>query len=102
MATGVAVALVTRNSDPKRLGRVQVRFPWHIASMDSHWARIAVPMAGNGAVSVPEVGDEVLVAFERGDLRFPYVLGTLWNGKTKPPESGTAKGKDISMLEPRK
>ena len=46
-----------------------------------------MPMAGKerGLVLIPEVGDEVLVAFEREDLRFPYVLGALWNGKDKPP-----------------
>ena len=80
---GVAVALVTDNKDPDGLGRVKVRYPWHSQSTQSYWARIASPMAGKdrGTVFYPEVGDEVLVVFDREDLRFPYVLGGLWNGK---------------------
>ena len=86
-AKGVAVALVTQNKDDEGLCRVKVRYPWHDKPRESYWARLAVPMAGNGrgTVFIPEVGDEVLVAFEREDLRFPYVLGALWNGKDKPP-----------------
>src|SRR6185437_12498879 len=84
---GVAVALVTQNNDPEKSCRVKVRYPWHEQASESYWARLAVPMAGDGrgVVLIPEVGDEVLVAFEREDLRFPYVLGALWNGKDKPP-----------------
>ena len=75
--TGVAIGLVTQNKDEEGLCRVQVSYPWHDKPLESYWARLAMPMAGNerGLVLVPEVGDEVLVAFERGDLRFPYVLG---------------------------
>ena len=84
---GVAVALVTQNEDDQRLCRVKVRYPWHDKPSESYWARLATPMAGadRGLVLIPEVGDEVLVAFEREDLRFPYILGALWNGKDKPP-----------------
>ena len=81
--TGVAIGLVTQNKDDEGQCRVQVSYPWHEKPLESYWARLAMPMAGNerGLVLIPEVGDEVLVAFERGDLRFPYVLGGLWNGK---------------------
>jgi uncharacterized protein involved in type VI secretion and phage assembly len=84
---GVAIALVTQNKDDEGLCRVKVRFPWHDKPSESYWARLATPMAGpeRGLVLIPEVGDEVLVAFEREDLRFPCVLGALWNGKDKPP-----------------
>lgn len=84
---GVAVAIVTQNKDEDGLCRVKVRFPWHDKPRESYWARLAMPMAGDGrgTVFIPEVDDEVLVAFEREDLRFPYVLGALWNGKDKPP-----------------
>ena len=70
---GVAVALVTQNKDEDGLCRVKVSYPWHDKPRDSYWARLAMPMAGNdrGLVLIPEVGDEVLVAFEREDLRFP-------------------------------
>lgn len=82
---GVAVAVVTQNKDEEGLCRVKVRFPWHDKPTESYWARLATPMAGKdrGFVTIPEVGDEVLVAFEREDLRFPYVLGGLFNGQEK-------------------
>jgi uncharacterized protein involved in type VI secretion and phage assembly len=84
---GVAICLVTQNKDEEGLCRIQVSYPWHDKPLESYWARLAMPMAGTdrGLLLVPEVGDEVLVAFERGDLRFPCVLGALWNGKDKPP-----------------
>jgi uncharacterized protein involved in type VI secretion and phage assembly len=86
---GVVVGVVTNNQDPDGLGRVKVRFPWLSDEDESHWARVATPMAGNqrGLYFLPEVDDEVLVAFQHGDIRFPYILGALWNGQDKPPES---------------
>lgn len=86
MVKGVGVAVVTNNQDDEGMGRVKVRFTWRPHD-ESYWARIAVPMAGaeRGTYFLPEVGDEVLVAFDRGDLRHPYVIGALWNGKDKPP-----------------
>jgi phage baseplate assembly protein V len=85
---GVVVGIVTNNQDPEALGRVKVRFPWLSGDDESDWARMATLMAGNGrgAYFLPEVDDEVLVAFEHGDPRFPYVLGALWNGRDAPPE----------------
>lgn len=84
---GVVVGLVTNVNDPEKLGRVKVAFPWLEASYESDWTRIATLMAGDGRGSffMPEVNDEVLLAFEHGDSRFPYVIGFLWNGKDKPP-----------------
>ncbi len=86
---GMTVGVVTNNQDPDKLGRVKVRFPWLSDEQESHWARVLTPMAGNGRglYFLPEVDDEVLVAFEHGDVRFPYVLGALWNGKDAPPET---------------
>ena len=86
---GVVVGVVTNNQDPDGLGRVKVRFPWLSDEDESHWARVVTPMAGNqrGLYFLPEVDDEVLVAFQHGDIRFPYILGALWNGQDKPPES---------------
>src|SRR6266536_6725356 len=91
---GVVIGIVTNNDDPDGLGRVKVRFPWLSDSDESWWARIATPMAGNqrGVQFPPEVEDEVLVAFQHGDVRFPYVLGGLWNGKDAPPESKPLDG----------
>ena len=101
---GVAVALVTQNKDDEGLCRVKVSYPWHDKPRDSYWARLATPMAGKdrGLVMIPEVGDEVLVAFEREDLRFPYVLGSLWNGKDKPPLANTDGKNDKRKLTSRK
>jgi uncharacterized protein involved in type VI secretion and phage assembly len=101
---GVAIALVTENTDPEDLCRVKVRYPWHDGPHESYWARLAMPMAGSdrGVVLIPEVGDEVLVAFERGDLRFPCVLGALWNGNDKPPLSNSDGKNDKRILKSRK
>lgn len=84
---GVMVGTVTNNQDPDGLGRVKVKFPWLSDEDESAWARVAALMAGNqrGTYFLPEVDDEVLVAFDHGDPRFPYVLGALWNGQDKPP-----------------
>jgi uncharacterized protein involved in type VI secretion and phage assembly len=88
---GVVTAIVTNNQDPDGTGRLRVRFPWLAAEGEgeSWWARMAVPMAGNeiGTWFLPDVDDEVLVAFERGDPRFPYVIGALWNANRVPPEA---------------
>ena len=101
---GVAIALVTQNKDEDGLCRVKVRYPWHDKPRESYWARLSVPMAGKerGLVLIPEVGDEVLVAFEREDLRFPYVLGALWNGKDKPPLANDDGNNDKRILQSRK
>lgn len=91
---GVVIGIVTNNDDPDGLGRVKVRFPWLSDSNESGWARVASLMAGpgRGAYFLPEIDDEVLVAFEHGDVRFPYVLGGLWNGKDALPESTVLDG----------
>jgi len=101
---GVAVAVVTQNQDDEGLGRVKVRFPWHEKTSESYWARLAAPMAGKdrGLVTIPEVGDEVVVAFEREDIRFPFVLGALWNGKEKPPFDNADGKNDKRLFKSRK
>ena len=83
---GVVVGIVTNHKDPDDLGRVKLKFPWLSDSYESDWARITQLGAGPnaGAVFIPEVNDEVLVAFEHGDIRHPYVVGSLYNGKDKP------------------
>jgi uncharacterized protein involved in type VI secretion and phage assembly len=89
---GVYVGQVVDNSDPDGQGRVRIKLPWSPDSGDSEyqvWARLATMMAGNnrGTWFIPDVDDEVLVAFNAGDPRHPYVVGTLWNGKDAPPET---------------
>ncbi len=83
---GVQVALVTQNDDPQSLGRVRVKYPELGDETEGWWARIAGPGAGKdrGLLMTPNVGDEVLVAFEHGDVRRPFVLGALWNGEDTP------------------
>jgi uncharacterized protein involved in type VI secretion and phage assembly len=100
---GVAVAIVTQNQDDESLCRVKVKFPWHETS-ESYWARLASPMGGDnrGLVMIPEVGDEVLVAFEREDMRFPYVLGVLRNGKEKSPFVNDDGKNDVRIIQSRK
>jgi uncharacterized protein involved in type VI secretion and phage assembly len=89
---GVVTAKVTNLEDPEDLGRVQVMYPWlpkyKDADLNSNWARMAAPMAGpeRGLLFLPEVDDEVLVAFEHGDVSYPYIVGTLWNKTDKPPK----------------
>lgn len=101
---GMAIGLVTQNQDPDGLCRVKIRFPWHDRPSESYWARLAMPMAGNdrGLVLIPEVGDEVLVAFEREDLRFPFVLGALWNGQDTPPYGNDDGRNDKRIFQSRK
>ncbi|MDJ0740381.1 MAG: type VI secretion system tip protein TssI/VgrG [Gammaproteobacteria bacterium] len=67
--------------------RVQVRFPWQQADSPSPWVRVSQAWAGSGrgALSIPRIGDEVLVAFEHGDARRPIVVGSLYNGANVPP-----------------
>jgi uncharacterized protein involved in type VI secretion and phage assembly len=83
---GLAVAQVTNNDDPDKVGRVKVRFPWLSDSHETDWVRVVQLGAGpdSGAVFLPEVDDEVLCGFEFGDVRRPYVIGGLFNGKDKP------------------
>ena len=77
---GIVIGLVTDLADPENLGRVRARYPY-LGDEISDWARLVTPMAGKdrGVFFRPEVGDEVLVAFELGDVRRPYVLGSLWS-----------------------
>src|SRR5262249_12319437 len=81
--------VVSNNKDTDMGGRIKVSFPWLGDQVESTWARIATPLAGNGRGMywLPEVNDEVLLAFEHGDMNRPYVLGDLWNGVDHVPKS---------------
>lgn len=100
---GVATGIVTDNKDPERLGRVKITFPWRDDTEESYWARIATTMAGagRGTYFLPEIGDEVLVAFEDGDIHYPFVLGALWNGEEKPPEDNADGKNDVRKIRSR-
>ena len=84
---GVVVGIVIDNKDPDKLGRVKVKIPRLSGEDESNWARVISFMAGKemGGFFLPEINDEVLVAFEYGDINIPYVIGSLWNGKDSPP-----------------
>lgn len=100
---GVAIGIVTNNKDPDGLGRVKLTLPWMADNAETNWARVATPMAGagRGCYFLPEVGDEVLVAFEHGSPEFPYVMGGLWNGKDKPPVSNSDGKNDVREIRSR-
>lgn len=92
------VATVSANNDPRGQGRVQVQFYWQKPlSLTTNWLRVQTPDAGSsdqvssnrGLVTIPEVGDQVMVGFEHGDPHRPFVMGSLFHGK-----SGTGGGTD--------
>ncbi len=100
---GVTTGLVTNIGDPDDLGRVKVRYPWIDDDVESPWARVVAPMAGasRGMVFRPEVGDEVLVAFEHGDMRYPFVMGALWNATDPPPAHGSDADNHLRVIRSR-
>jgi phage baseplate assembly protein V len=100
---GVAVAIVTNNKDPDGLGRVKVKLPWLDERVESGWTRVVTAMAGKGRglYWLPEVDDEVLVAFEHGRPDSLYVLGGLWNGKDTPPENNNDGKNNVRALKTR-
>ncbi len=93
-AGGVQVGVVTQNEDPDGLGRVRVKYPELGEETEGWWARIAAPGAGGdrGLLMTPLVDDEVLIAFEHGDVRRPLVLGALWNGEERPGDLAQKDG----------
>jgi phage protein D len=86
---GVVIAVVTKNDDPDKLGRVKVKYPWMDDKAESFWARLSRPAAGKdaGFIWIPDIDEEVVVGFEQGDLAHPLILGSLWNGKASMPET---------------
>lgn len=101
---GVFPAIVTKNSNTEHdYGYVTLKYPWLDDSLESAWARVAMPGAGKerGFFFFPEVNDEVLVAFEHGDFNHPYVIGGLYNGSDAPAlATGTAidQGKVVQRV----
>lgn len=96
-ANGILIGIVSSLEDKDNLGRVTVQYPY-LGEQESDQARLATLMAGNGfgTYFLPEVGDEVLVAFEQNDPRRPYILGSLWN-QPDPPPKGDGKQKENNL-----
>lgn len=94
---GVVAGVVKSLADPKNMGRIQVSFDWMDDAPQSYWARVAAPMAGGerGCFFMPEANDEVLVAFDHGDVAHPYVVGYCWSGTDQPPYSANPKKRGV-------
>jgi uncharacterized protein involved in type VI secretion and phage assembly len=106
---GVVIGRVVSVEDRQGEGRVQVSFPWMADEAQGYWAPVATMMSGGGRGSwfVPVPGDEVLVAFEQGDVNHPYILGYLWNGEHRPPTTDpktrlirSVNGHQIELRDP--
>ena len=99
--TGVVIGVVTNTKDPESVGRVKVKFPTLGDNVESNWARLSAQGAGakRGFDIRPEVGDEVVVAFDRGDLRMPIIIGGLWSAKNKPPIDAGKAVKDGKIAQ---
>ncbi|WP_129717534.1 type VI secretion system Vgr family protein [Pedobacter sp. SYP-B3415] len=85
------LANVVDNNDPQGQGRVKVQFKWATQNNEpTEWLRVMAPDAGSsdkvgtnrGMVSVPEAGDQVVVAFEEGNIARPIVMGSVFHGKS--------------------
>ena len=103
---GVAPATVVSLDDPHGQGRIQIGLPWSPDPQSDRylaWARLATLFAGNnrGSWFLPDIGDEVLVAFEQGDPRRPYILGGLWNGQDQPPDAGHSQENNKKVIRSR-
>jgi len=100
---GVYPGLVSDIKDPDGTGRVKVTLPWSPDTGSDRyeaWARVATLMGGSnrGSWFIPDVNDEVLLVFEGGDPRRPYVIGGLWNGSDSPPESMDGAGNNFKKV----
>lgn len=104
---GVMVGIVINNdsandSEKPGPGLVKVKIPL-LGMMESNWARMSSFMAGKerGAFFLPEKDDEVLVAFENGDVNKPYIIGALWNGKDAPPDTNADGENNTRVIKSR-
>jgi uncharacterized protein involved in type VI secretion and phage assembly len=99
--TGVMIGIVTNVNDEDGLGRVEISLPWY-AKGYRRWARVVQLYAGDGYGStwIPEKDGEVLVGFEHGNLRSPYVIGCLHGKVDKPPHSRSSSTDIRTLLTP--
>ena len=99
----LTTAIVTNNNDPESLGRVKVQYTWSQEHEESDWIRISTLMAGDGfgAYFIPEVEQEVLVAFVNGSLQSAIVIGSLWNATHIPPQESDEGKNNIRKIRSR-
>lgn len=98
------IATVLSNEDPKKKGRIQVKFQWQNGPMKSSWLRVMTPDAGKsdkvatnrGFVFIPEEGDTVMVGFRYNDPNRPFVMGSMFNGTTGAGGSDANKVKSLT------
>lgn len=100
---GLVEALVVDNVDPEKLGRVKVKYPTLPDAPESTWARLGMPMAGQerGWMTIPEIGDEVLVSFVHGDIQNAIVIGSLFNGVDTPPYANEDGSNNLRVFQSR-
>jgi len=107
---GLVEAIVVDNVDEAKLSRVKVKFPslpkpagGDKEMPESYWARLVMPMAGRerGWVTIPEIGDEVLVSFMHGDFNHAIVLGSLYNGVDTPPYANEDEENNLRVFQSR-
>jgi uncharacterized protein involved in type VI secretion and phage assembly len=102
-AERLVIGIVTDNADPDKLGRVKVKYPTLPDNVESGWARVVRGASGaeRGAIALPHVNDEVVVGFENGDVRKPFVLGTVFNGVDKPGADLVKAASSLAARFPR-
>lgn len=100
---GVITAVVTNTKDPEKEGRIKVKFLGQGIANETTWIRVASFIAGKdrGGFFLPEVGDEVLVAFIRGNIDLPVVIGSLWSSADKPPEQNADGKNNVKVIKTR-
>jgi len=101
---GVVVGEVVDIKDDKNWGRIKAKLPDRFEDIQLDWARMAVPMAGKGMGTyfLPEPGDQVLIAFRNGDIKEPFIIGSLWNEKEAPPEKNEDGKNFIKKIKSKK
>lgn len=100
---GLVEGIVIDNQDPEQMGRVKCKFPTLPDAPEGFWARLVMPMAGRerGWMTIPEVDDEVLVAFAHGDINQAIVVGALFNGVDTPPYANEDGDNNLRVFQSR-
>ncbi|SEP26582.1 hypothetical protein SAMN04487948_12921 [Halogranum amylolyticum] len=97
-----AVGTVVESEDSDNPGTVRVRYSWRGSNRESDQIRVVVPLATpeGGTYLLPQPGEEVFLAFEGGDINYPYVLGSVWNAEAEPPVESEERG-DVLRIRSR-